>query len=92
MIGSVVEREVPDITATTTVPTTLASTLSPNLTIPTTTPVLTNLVVKVVSNSSNPNVEDQIAIKRMEVAVTLAMLVGIIQVLVIVPYALKIRK
>jgi len=78
MIGSVVEREVPDINEPSTSAPYPLSTLSPNFT--TSTPDFTNLVVKVISNASNPNPEDKIAAKRIEVAVTLALLVGIIQV------------
>ncbi|KAK3733500.1 hypothetical protein QZH41_008731, partial [Actinostola sp. cb2023] len=78
MIGSVVEREVPDINEpSTSAPYPLSTLMSPNFT--TSTPDFTNLVVKVISNASNPNPEDMLAAKRIEVAVTLALLVGIIQ-------------
>jgi len=79
MIGTVVEREVPAVAETTTAPTTLMTTLSPNLSTVTTSPDFTNLVVKV-SNSSETMSEKHIAAKKMEVAVTLAVLVGVIQV------------
>jgi hypothetical protein len=88
MIGTVCDREVELLMAKTTatssplVPTMAPITVSQNATtIPATfIPAITNLITKVESNGSNPDEEEKISALKLEIAVSLALLVGIFQV------------
>lgn len=80
MIGTVCEREADRIMSETSSPLLSPTTAAINFNATTTIPALTNLVKKVETNSSNPDYEDRLSAIKLEVAFSLALLIGIFQV------------